>query len=212
MAGKVLELKKYYGEEQARIVNEIATLAAQAGQRTMPMDAGTKEALGREDYNMLIAAEQASWAQMRREELKERYVGLDLERTAAIEEARLEAERELSPQDVSAEAVLMAASKTEQELIDTMDAARTLGAAGEETIKLCFAMARQKEDYELAIQHALVVMPELEGAYEDIILASQEPELGPEDTFEMFADPAPSKNDLLISGPQLDINTFPRMR
>jgi hypothetical protein len=212
MAGKVLELKKQYGEEQARIVNEIATLAAQAGQRTMPMDAGTREALGREDYSRVLAAEQAAWAQLRREELKERYVGLDLERTAAIEEARLEAERELSPQDVSAEAVLMATSKSEQELIDSMDAARTLGVAGEETIKLCFAMARQKEDYELAIQHALTIMPELEGAYEDIILASQEPELGPEDTFEMFADPAPSKHDLLISGPQLDINLYPQMR
>lgn len=212
MASRVLELKKHYGEEQARIINEIATLAAQAGQRTMSMDAGTKEALGQEDYSRVLAAEQAAWAQLRREELKERYVGLDLERTAAIEEARLEAERELSPQDVGAEAVLLASRMSEQELIDSMDAARTLGAAGEETIKLCFAMARQKEDYDLAIQHALGIMPELEGAYEDIVLASSEPDLGPEDTFEMFADPAPTKQDILISGPQQDINIYPRMR
>ncbi len=212
MASKVLELKQHYGEEQARIINEIATLAAQAGQVEMPMNAGTREALGQEDYSRVLAAEQAAWAQLRREELKEQYIGLDLERTAAIEEARLEAERELSPRDVSAEAVLLATSKSEQELIDSMDAARTLGEVGEETIKLCFAMARQKENYELAIQHALGIMPELGDAYEDIVLASSEPELGPEDTFEMFADPAPTKQDLLISGPQQDINTYPRMR
>jgi hypothetical protein len=104
----------------------------------------------------------------------------------------------------------MAASKSEQELIDSMDAAASLGEAGEETIKLCLAMARQKNDYDMAIAHALQLMPELEEAFEDVLLASQEPDLGPEESFELFAAPAPSAA-ILISGPQSDINLSARL-
>ena len=209
--GKVLELKQHYGEEQARIINQVAELGYRANQIENNLASGAQKKLGDANTQLFRAAEQAAWAEERREEFKTEYIRLDAERTAAIEEARLAAEAELAPRDVSPEAVLLAVEKSEQALIDAMDAAATLGEAGTETIKLCLAMARQKEDYDMAIAHALQLVPELEDAYEDVLLASQAPDLGPEDSFEMFADQAPSKESLLVT-PQPDINVYDQMR
>src|SRR5215208_2315133 len=121
---RILELKQEYGDQQARILNEVATLGYRAKQIETNLDTGTQKQLGNADTMRLRAAEQAAWAEERREELKAEYVRLDAERTAAVEEARIAAEAELAPESVSAESVLLASKMSEQELIDAMDAAR----------------------------------------------------------------------------------------
>lgn len=212
MASRILELKRQYGEEQARILNEVATLGERSRQVGVSLTTGAREQLGDANYTQLRAAARAAWVSERRDEMKTKYIELDLERVAAIDEALRVAEQELAPRDVTTESVLMATRMSEQELINSMDTAAGLGEAGVETIKLCLSVARQKEDYDMAIAHALKHLPELEDAYADVLLAAEEPELNdPGDKFEMLADRAPTKQDIL-GAPQSDINAYGQMR
>ena len=108
------------------------------------------------------------------------------------------------------EAVLLVSKMTEQEILDAVDAALTLGENGLDTIKLCFAMARQK-DFDAASARIIEAVPAFEEAYEDILEASSEPDLGPEESFEMFADEAPTQQSIL-GAPMADIDAYARMK
>ena len=94
--------------------------------------------------------------------------------------------------------------------LDAMDASLGLGDVGEEAALLCFQMARQK-DLEHAVAHAITVREDWAETYEDIILASQEPDLEAGDRFEILAQPAPTKQDLL-GGRQSDLNLYGQLR
>ncbi len=132
----------------------------------------------------------------------------------AIDEALQAAERELAPQDVTTESVLLATKMKEEELIDSMDAAAGLGDVGVETIKLCLAMARKKENFDLAIDHALALLPDLRDAYDDTILAAQEPDPNdePGEKFDTYAADSPSPADILWTGGIHDMNLTAKMR
>lgn len=213
MASKILELKRQYGEEMTRLLNESFDIRASAQYHEGQMHPSLEEKLGPNEANRLRASEASLWADAEMEKVRTKYDALELELRAAIDEARIAAEEELAPQDVSTEAVLMTTKMSEQDMIDSMDAAAGLGDVGVETIKLCLAMARKKEEYEMAIAHALELLPDLKDAHDDILLAAEEPDVNdePGEKWEMFAADSPTPQDIL-GAPQSYINIYGRMR
>jgi hypothetical protein len=214
MASKVLELKRQYGEELTRLLNESFEIRASAQHHESAMSKELEERMGRQESDRVRAAEAAIWADQRMDEVRTKYVELELELRVAIDEANLAAEQELAPRNVSTESVLLTTKMSEQELIDSMDAASGLGDVGRETVKLCMAMARKKENFDLAIAHGLELLPDLRDAYDDTLLAAEEPDPNdsPGEKWEMFAADSPSAEDILWTGGQHPMNLAARMR
>ncbi len=215
MASKVLKLKQDYGSELTRLLNLSFETRASAQHYEGSMSRELEERLGPQESDRVRAAEAANWADDQMDKIRTKYIELELELRVAIDEALQAAERELAPQDVTTEAVLLATKMNEEELIDSMDAAAGLGDVGVETVKLCLAMARRKENFDMAIVHALELLPDLKDSYDDVLLAAEEldPNDEPGEKWEMFAADSPSPADILgMSGPQHDMNTYSRMR
>jgi len=215
MASKVLRLKEEYGEELTKLLNQSFEIRASAQHFEGAMSPELEGRLGRQESDKVRAAEAANWADAEMDKVRTKYVELELELRTAIDEANLAAEQELAPRNVSTEAVLLTTKMSEQELIDSMDAASGLGDVGVETVKLCLAMARKKDGYDLAIAHALELLPDLRDAYDDTLLAAEEPDPNdaPGEKWEQFAADSPTPQDILgMSGPQHDMNIYSRMR
>ncbi len=214
MASKVLQLKEEYGEELTKLLNESFEIRASAQHHEGQWSPELQEKLGPNEANRLRASEASVWADAQMDRVRSKYVELELELRVAIDEALLAAEQELAPQDVSTEGILLATKMNEEELIDSMDAAAGLGDVGVETIKLCLAMARKKENFDLAIDHALALLPDLRDAYDDTILAAQEPDPNdePGEKFDTYAADSPSPADILWTGGIHDMNLTAKMR
>jgi hypothetical protein len=208
--GKVMEFRTYYGEQQAKILNELFALPAKAAQVDVSMSNATREALGTKDFNAVQAAEGAAFAASEREKMKTEYERLDLEMRAAVEEAVNQAEQALSPKSTTADEILRASTMTEDELISAIDIALAHGDAGEDTALLCFQVARQK-DFEAAVGHAIDVREDWAEIYVDIVEGANQPDLDPGDRFETLAPKTPSKQDILRA-PQSDINIYGSLR
>jgi predicted nuclease with TOPRIM domain len=215
MASKVLELKRQYGEEMTRLLNESFQIRASAQEYESQFSKEVADRLGPQELDRVRAAGASAWADAEMDKVRTRYIELELELRTAIDEALQSAERELAPQAVSPEVVLMAAKMSEGELIDSMDvAAAGLGDVGVETIKLCLSMARRRENFDMAIGHALELLPDLKDAYDDVVLAAEEPAPNdePGEKWEQFAADAPSPQDILWTGGQHPMNLASRMR
>ncbi len=215
MASKVLKLKQDYGSELTRLLNLSFETRASAQHYEGAMSRELEERLGPQESDRVRAAEAANWADTEMDKLRTKYDSLELELRVAIDEALQAAEQELAPTDISTEAVLLTTKMSEQDLIDSMDAASGLGEVGVQTIKLLLSAARRKDGYDLAIAHALELLPDLRDAYDDVLLAAEEldPNDEPGEKWEMFAADSPSPADILgMSGPQHDLNIYSRMR
>jgi hypothetical protein len=214
MPSKAQKLREHYGNEQARILNEIAglgTLAAEMDPDIVHKVGGaTLDALG-EDVHVVEAAARAAAASEERDKLKSRYVEQELELRAALELAGEAADRELSPKEANAADLLAAASASPEALIAMMDLALSSGL--EDAALLAFSVGRDR-DLEEVTAHALTVGPdEWSELYTDLMEASSQPELDPADKFEAIASryPAPTKQEILKQG-QPDINKYGMMR
>jgi hypothetical protein len=215
MASKILELKQDYGEQLTKLLNESFVIRASAQEHEGQFSSAVAERLGPQELDRIRAAQAADWADSQMDRVRSKYVELELELRTAIDEALLAAEEELAPRGVSTEAVLLTTKMSEQDLIDAMDSAAGLGDVGVETIKLCLAMARKKDGFDMAIDHALALLPDLKDAYDDVVLAAQEPDPNdePGEKFDMFAADSPTPADILgMSAPQHDLNVYSRMR
>jgi hypothetical protein len=214
MASKVLELKQQYGEELTKLLNTSFEIRASAQEYEGQFSKAVAERLGPQEMDRIRAAQAAEWADGAMDRVRSKYLELELELRTAIDEANLAAEQELAPTDVTTESVLLATKMKEEELIDSMDAASGLGDVGVETIKLCLSMARRKDGYDLAIAHALELLPDLQDAWEDVILAAEEPDVNdsPGEKWEMFAADAPSPEDILWTGGHHPMNLTAKMR
>jgi hypothetical protein len=214
MASKVLQLKEEYGEELTKLLNQSFETRASAQHYEGAMSKELEERMGPQEADRVRAAEAAEWADSLMDRTRSKYVELELELRVAIDEALQAAERELAPTDVTTESVLLATKMKEEELIDSMDAASGLGPVGVETIKLCLSMARRKDGYDLAIAHGLELLPDLQDAYEDVVLAAEEldPNDEPGEKWDTFAAASPSPADILWTGGQHPMNLTARMR
>jgi hypothetical protein len=214
MASKVLQLKQDYGSELTKLLNSSFEIRASAQEYEGQFSSAVAERMGPQELDRIRAAQAAEWADSEMNKVRSRYVELELELRTAIDEALLAAERELAPTDVTTESVLMTTRMSESELMESMDASAGLGEVGVETIKLCLAMARKKDGFDLAIDHALALLPDLRDAYDDTILAAQEPDPNdaPSEKWEMFAADAPSPQDILWTGGMHEMNLTAKMR
>src|SRR5215208_4221474 len=145
----VHEIRLEYGNMQAQILNDIFSLPAAASQVDINMSAGELEALGLlqdEELTQVRTMIQERWASAKREELKTRYIELDVERAAAVEE-RVEAlEDYLEPDGLEANAFLTAFQMTEDALIAAFDGLVGLDSDGaEDAAKMLFKVARDRD-------------------------------------------------------------------
>ncbi len=207
---KVLELKTEYGEEQAKLLNELFDLPGKAQRVDVSMSSATKESLGARDFNRVRAAEGQAFAEFERQRIKAEYERLDLEMRAAVEEAVSEAERRLSPTDAPATDILAAVAATPEQLMDALDAALQLGEAGEETALLFFQIARQRDLSEV-IARAVDMREDWGEIFEDILEGSAQPDVDPGDRFELLAPKSVTKQDILVV-PQSDGNVYGSLR
>ncbi len=214
MASKVLQLKEEYGEELTKLLNESFTIRASAQEYEGQFSKAVADRMGPQELDRIRAAQAAAWADEEMDRVRTKYVELELELRVAIDEARLAAEQELAPTGVSSESILLTTRMSEQELVDAMDAASGLGDIGRETVKLCLAMARKKDGFDLAIERALALLPDLRDAYDDTLLAAEEPSPNdePGEGGEQFAADAPTAETILWTGRQHDMNLTAQMR
>ncbi len=214
MASKVLELKQDYGEQLTRLLNESFEIRASAQEYEGQFSKAVADRMGPQELDKIRAAQAAEWADGEMDRVRTKYDELELELRVAIDEANLAAERELAPTDVSSESILLATRMSEQDLVDSMDASAGLGDVGRETIKLCLSMARRKDGFDLAIDHALALLPDLRDSYDDVVLAAQEPDPNdePGEKFDTYAADAPSPEDLLWTGGRHPMNLTAKMR
>ena len=215
--GRVVELKREAGERQAALLNEISTLA-QRGRQTDLMSKTAKDRLGpalkNETAEALHLAEGEAFVESERQRLKSEYLKIDAELREQIQQARIAATQELAPSQASPDPVLRASTMTEEQVVAAMDAAASLGEAGTDTIRLLLTTSMQKDGYELAVQHALSLLPELEDAYQDVVEADETPDF--EDAaqrFEVLSQPDIDRQRKILSGPERmsDIDAYGQM-
>jgi len=209
--GKVTDLRIKYGEEQARLLNELFALSMGPLDVDIELSGGVKESLGPKDYGKLLALEQEAFLQVDRLRIKTRYEELDAEKRAAIEVAVEEAERQLSPKEASAQDLLAAASATPEQLKNALDAALRLGDAGEDSALLFFQVARQK-DFDDVVAWATDLREDWAELYVDILEGTNQPDVDPGDRFELLASKSPDRYDLINRAAQPDINRYGQMR
>jgi hypothetical protein len=208
MPTTIPEIKSSYKAEQTRLINESFELGASAQHQESAMSPELERIMGPKDFDRARAAEAADWADRERNRLRTKYEELDIEMRAAIEIRVEEIERELSPKDADFRDFAAAATATPEVLISAMDMALT---AGDEDAALVAFTAGRQRDLEEVVAHAIDAKEDWADLYGELAEAQDDPELDPGDRFEMFAQPAPSKENLL-GVPQTDRNIFGMMR
>jgi hypothetical protein len=205
---RVVDIKIHYGEEQAKLLNQLFDLPARAQQLDVSMSATALERLGPKEFNAVKAAEGAVFAEAERERLKARYLELELELRAAIEVRIEEIERELSPKNVGFRDFAAAAEASPETLITAMDMA--LDGGDEDAALLAFQAGRRRELDEVT-SHAITVNEAWGELYAELSEAANDLGLDPGDRWETLAPPAPTKYDILHA-PQSDINFYGSLR
>jgi len=204
------EIKREYGALKDRILNEVFELAASAQHHQGQMSPELEQRLGPNEANRLRAAEAEMWAEAERERLKTRHEELDIEMRAALQVLMDEIEEALTPQNVSFQDRLAAASATPEGLIAAMDMAL---ASGDEDAALVAFQAGRQRDLEEVISHAITVNETWSELYAD--LTENENDVGLEldagDKFETLAPKAPSRFDILAA-PKSDLDVYGAMR
>ncbi len=204
----IVEIKTSYGEEQARLLNELFALAMGPLDVAIELSGGVKETLAPADYNKLKAAESAVFLQGERDRIKARYLELDMELRAALEVRLEEVERELSPKNAGFADFAAAAQATPEALITAMDMA--LDAGDEDAALVAFAAGRQR-DLEEVTSHAITVNEDWSELYTELAEAANDLGLDPGDKFETLAPSIPTK-EAIFNQMQSDINVYGQMR
>jgi hypothetical protein len=204
------DVKREYGDQQARILTEVFALSLGALEVDIVLSGGVKETLAPADYNKLRAAEQEVWAAGERLRLKTLFEELDVSKRAAIEVLVEEAEKELSPKEASAQDILAASSADAEQLRNALSAALRLGEAGEDSALLFFQTARQK-DFDDVVAWATDLRPDWAEAYVVILEGTSQPDVDPGSRFEQLAAAAPSKYEL-FNAAQPEINVYGSLR
>ena len=204
------DVKREYGDQQARILTEVFALSLGALEVDIVLSGGVKETLAPADYNRLRAAEQEVWAAGERLRLKTLYEELDVTKRAAIAVLVEEAEKELSPKEASAQDILAASSADAEQLRNALEAALRLGEAGEDSALLFLQTARQK-DFDDVVAWAIDLRPDWAEAYVVILEGTSQPDVDAGDRFEQLAAAAPSRYEL-FNAAQPDINVYGSLR
>jgi len=206
------QIVREYKTLQDRLINESFELAAASQHLEGEMSTEVEKRLDPRDSERVRFAEGEAWAAGQRERLKTRHEELDVELRAALQVRMEEVEETLTPQSVSFQDRLAAASATPEALNATMDL--SLSSGDEDAALLAFQAGRQR-DLEEVTSHAITIREDWAEFYSELIEIEKDQglELDPGDRFEMLASPAPTKEDLRILGaPQSDINIYGRMR
>lgn len=201
----VMEIRESYEAEKAKLLTECFDLTQKARQVDVSMSATMKERLGPKEFNAIKAAEGETFGETERQRLKTEYVRLDVEMWAAVEVRVEEVNQELSPENASFRDFVAASEASPEALIAAMDMA--LDAGDEDAALLAFAAGRQR-DLDKVVDHAIAAREDWAELYTELAEAANDPELDPGDRFELFAQKAPSKSDLLLGAPQPDINIY----
>jgi hypothetical protein len=202
------EIKREYGDEQAKLLTELFDLPGRARQLDISLSATTQEKMVRKELTAVKAAEAAIFLEGERARMKTRYIELDLELRAALE-VRLEViEEELSPKNVGFRDFAAAAEASPETLIAAMDMA--LDGGDEDAALLAFQAGRRR-DLDEVVAHAITVNEAWGELYAELSEAANDLGLDPGDRFETLAPPAPSKYDILHA-PQSDINFYGSLR
>jgi hypothetical protein len=189
----IQEIKRDYGEQQTRLINECFELAASAQMAESELSAATMDELGRDDVLRIRAVEGAKWAESDRQRIKTKYLELDLELRAAVDIRVEQIELALSPKNVSFTDLAAAATASPETLKATMSMA--LDGGDEDSALLAFQAGRQR-DLDDVVAHAVDVNEAWGDLYGELMDAANDPELDPGDRFEMFAAKSPSRYDL----------------
>jgi hypothetical protein len=202
------QIKREYGEQQTRLINESFELGASAQHMEAEIAPQVVEHLGTQDYERVKAANAAAWADEERDRLRTKYEELDIEKRAALEIRVEEIERKLSPQNADFRDYAAAATATPEALITAMDIAFN---AGDEDAALVAFQAGRQRDLEVVVAHAVTVREDWGDLYGELAEAANEPELDPGDRFELFAQKAPTK-ETILGGPPSDRNIYGMLR
>jgi hypothetical protein len=204
----VNEIKVHYGSEQAKLLNALFDLPAEAQRLDISMSNEVRESLGPKEFNAVRAAEAGVWLEGERARIKSAYIELDLELRAALEVRLEQVELLLSPKNASFRDYAAAASSSPEALIVALDMA--LDGGDEDAALLAFAAGRRR-DIEEVTSHAITVNEEWGELYAELAEAASDLALDPGDRFETLAPAPPSKFDILHA-PQNNIDFYASLR
>ena len=209
----IQEIKRSYGEEQARLLTYSFDIAAGAGAIQFEID----EAVGKQvDPRSLVdiqAAQGAVWGAEERQMTKDKYMELDLELRQAIEIRLEEIEEELRPKNATFADYAAAAAASEDALRAGLDMALQ---AGDEDAALVALSAARLRDVEMIIAHASTLNERWGDLFAELAEADTDNiDMDAGDKFELFAQKTPTAQDIkqgILSAPQSNANILGRMQ
>lgn len=209
MPTTVHEIKVHYGEEQARLLNELAVLSMGPLDVDIELSGGVKERLGPEAFSNLQAAEAEAFLQTDRERAREKYLELDMELRAAIEVRVEQVVEELRPKNAGFKDFVAAAQASPEALITAMDMAL---AAGDEDAALVAFQAARERDLEEVTSHAITINERWGELYVELQDAAADGDLDPGGKFDTLAPKQPTREAILSNFRQSDSNITGMMR
>jgi len=206
------EIKRHYGEQMDRLLNEIAELSSGIKSEEAVIDGRVKAQVGDQVVRDLDAAHRELVARDEIEQRKIRYTELGLEMTAAIQAAGEEANQILTPQQATPEAIIAAATLNEEQIIAAADAAVNMGEAGEDA---CLVLLRSaiERDTELAQHHVAAFREDWATALNVLAESSQYPDdIDAEEFASRFDNIVPDSAVQLLGGGESELNRLGQVR
>jgi hypothetical protein len=198
------EIKEHYEGLKTKLLTQTFDLRAEAGEVDVSVDGGVRDRLSAREFAGTQAAEAANAVDEMRNGMKAEYEELDLEMRAALEARGEVIEEQLRPQNASFADLVAAADANTDALKTAFD------VAGEDGQKVALAVARERDNEEL-FAHIVSHREDWADLLAELEIISSEPEFPADEAFEQFAQPAPSKPEILGARPS-DINQTGMLR
>jgi hypothetical protein len=184
------DIKEHYEELKAKLLNSSFDLGIQAQQADVGIPGNVRSQLTQKELKSAWSAAVANKYQELRDGLRAEYVEKDIELRAALEARAEVIEDALRPQNVSLSDWIVAADAS----IDALKVA--FGAASDDVQKMVLAVARERNNEEL-MAFVTTHREDFADLMAELAVIEDEPSFPPDESFEQFANPAPTKQDIL---------------
>jgi len=209
----IQEIKRSYGEEQAKLLTYSFDISVAAGAIQLDIDEAVGKQANPRSLVDIQAAQGAVWGAEERQMTKDKYMELDLELRQAIEIRLEQIEEELRPKNATFADYAAAASVPEEALRAGLDMA--LSAGDEDAALVALSAARQR-DLEQVVAHAITLREDWADLFGELAEADTDSiDMEAGDKFELFAQKTPTAQDIkqgLLSAPQSNANIIGRMQ
>jgi hypothetical protein len=213
---KALALKYEIGREKSELLNSLFEAPLAAAEEAITIV--ERSVSNNIDSNLREAIFMREAEAKRRgiaESAKERYLELELEEQAGLEEIAKEAREILTPNTIDTAAVINAAALSEEQLISAADSVAHAGDAAADTLLTLLSVALER-DLDAAVHHISELNEEWSRAVLDLSIVADNPGFD-EDELEarfeaMTPDGAKADGAAILAAAEKDVNLSARLK